>query len=93
MKLNSRAQTCPHCDTSLVARKIPQQDRHLYLPPGVEDDGRFLFYSRVVGMSSLWFDRILAYKCPFCEAIDVVPGCESMWAQDLAGERPENGQK
>lgn len=91
--LTHDSQSCPHCTASLVAQEIPKESRHNYL--GLEwdeptkrfipreDDGRFLFYSHLIGISSMWHDRTLALQCPFCNTIDVIPGLEDLWAEYL----------
>lgn len=90
--LNGQQLNCPHCTHSLVAQEIPVERRHNYL--GMEqdpdtgrmrcrkDDGRFLFYSHVIGVSSMLFDSLLAYTCPFCNTTDVIPGMEAKWDAD-----------
>jgi hypothetical protein len=82
--LYQNPKTCPHCGTNLVASQIPAANRKYYLPQGTPDDGRELLYYRTIGISSVIFDRILAYTCPDCKAIDVIPGCESMFEADRA---------
>jgi predicted RNA-binding Zn-ribbon protein involved in translation (DUF1610 family) len=79
-KLNQTSQTCPHCSESLISQEIPKEARHFYLPmvknPETDryeegpDDGRFLFYSRVIGIYCMDTDRAVAYKCPFCGVVD-----------------------
>lgn len=81
--LHLHSQTCPHCNANLVAQEITGSSRHLYLPLDTPDDGRFLFYSHLIGISSIWHDRILAYTCPFCDETDVIPGLEAYWAEYL----------
>ena len=80
--LYQRPKVCPHCGTNLVASEIPAEHRHFYLPQGTPDDGRELLYYRTIGISSVKFDRTLAYTCPDCKAVDVIPGCESMFEAD-----------
>lgn len=84
LMLNPKMEVCSHCAASLIAMEIPVCDREAYIPMGQTDDGQFLFFSKVVGHSSMLFDRILAYECPFCNNIDVIPGMEKMWAEDQA---------
>lgn len=76
LMLNSESITCPHCACSLVDIEIPVENRKYY--------GNKTHFSRVIGMSSLWFDRMLAYKCPDCDNVDVIPGLEDMWRKDQA---------
>jgi hypothetical protein len=92
-RLHVQSQRCPHCDESLIAQEIPKEYRECYLgfdSDGVDehgrrkykpkpDDGRFLFYSHLICVSSLWHDRILAYQCPFCDKVDVILGLERQW--------------
>lgn len=95
--LTMESQACPHCKTSLIAQVIPQGSRHLYLgfeyqmgengkltPVPKQDDGRFMFYSHVIGMSSMLFDRTLAFTCPFCKTTDIIPGLEEAWVEEQA---------
>lgn len=95
--LHHDAKYCPHCYKSLVGPEILKENRHCYL--GFEkdketgkyvpkkDDGRPLFYSNIIGMSSMCFDRILAYQCPHCHEIDVIPGMEKQWEQETEFNR------
>jgi predicted RNA-binding Zn-ribbon protein involved in translation (DUF1610 family) len=71
-KLRTTSQTCPHCEANLIAQEIPKESRPYYLPYGTEDDGRFLFYSKVVGIYCMWRDRTVKLQCPFCGATDAV---------------------
>jgi predicted RNA-binding Zn-ribbon protein involved in translation (DUF1610 family) len=83
---------CPHCGFNLVAQEIPAESRHLYIPmeknrltgryENGKDDGRKMHFSHVIAVSSLVFDRTLAYSCPECKEVDVIPGCEAMMQAD-----------
>jgi len=85
--LYRKPKACPHCGTNLVASEIPAENRHFYLPQGTPDDGRELLYYRTIGISSALFDRTLAYTCPDCKAIDIIPGCEAMFQADREHEQ------
>jgi hypothetical protein len=97
--LNTQSQECPHCRASMIAQEIPADRRHNYLPMVKDpvsgryvdgpDDGRFMFYSHVIGRSSILHDRTLAYTCPFCDVTDVIPGLEAMWAELMVWETVE----
>lgn len=91
MRLCCDSKECPHCGKSLIGKEILQENRHCYI--GFEkdetgkfvpkkDDGRPMFYSNIIGMNSLMFDRILAYKCPYCCVEDVIPGLENLWREE-----------
>lgn len=81
-KLTTTSQTCPHCSESLISQEIPKQARQFYLPMVKNpetgsyeegpDDGRFLFYSKVIGIYCMDTDRTTALKCPFCGKSDSV---------------------
>jgi predicted RNA-binding Zn-ribbon protein involved in translation (DUF1610 family) len=71
-KLRTTSQTCPHCEANLIAQEIPKESRPYYLPYGAEDDGRFLFFSKVVGIYCMERDRTVKLQCPFCGATDTV---------------------
>jgi len=83
-RLHKKSIECPHCKASLVAQEIPAERRAGHIPPGVVDDGRPMFYTHLLMQSSMLYDRILAYTCPFCEVTDVIPGCEEMWDVEMA---------
>lgn len=85
---------CPHCNANLIHSEIPAADRHYYLGmenteiPGKfqlkRDDGRKMYFYRIIGQSSLLFDRVLAWTCPDCKVTDVIPGMEAKWAEEQA---------
>lgn len=92
-RLHYGSKECPHCHESLVGPEIKQENRHCYIgfekdpdggrwPVPKKDDGRPMFYSNIIGMSSMLFDRILAYKCPHCGALDVISGMEGEWQEE-----------
>jgi hypothetical protein len=83
-RLHGNSEVCPHCMADLVHSVIPEADRHYYMPLDMPDDGRRLVFLRVIGMSSLLFDRILAWRCPDCAVTDVIPGYEAKWAKEQA---------
>jgi hypothetical protein len=93
-RLWSHAASCPHCNANLIQSEIPQADRHNYLPMVKDettgrfvdgsDDGRKLYFYRIIGMSSMLFDRVLAWSCPDCKVTDVIPGMEAKWAEEQA---------
>jgi hypothetical protein len=74
---------CPHCNANLIASEIPAESRRYYMTPGKEHD-RPLYFYRLIGQSSMLFDRVLAWTCPDCKVTDVIPGCEEMWEKDQA---------
>lgn len=81
--LNGTQETCPHCEESLIKCEIPDADRHHFIAEGEEDNGEPIYFFHTIAVSSLIFDRILAWKCPFCETIDVIPGMEEKWNEDV----------
>lgn len=97
-QLHHNCETCPHCSANLIASEIPKEHRPHYLgyhkDPKTgkyvenEDHGRPMYYYRMIGLSSWKYDRTLAYQCPDCKAIDVIPGCERMYEDDLKDAEP-----
>jgi hypothetical protein len=83
-RLQRNCKTCPHCNADLVASVIPQESRLYYLPFGEPDDGRELLYFRIIGLETEDYDGVSAYRCPDCMVIDVLPGFEPLWKDDVS---------
>lgn len=49
---------CPKCDDDFTGKPIPEESRDAY--------GGATNFSRVIGISSLEHDRLVAWKCPDC---------------------------
>jgi rubredoxin len=50
---------CPECGASWEGKEIPEESRHLYAGKP--------FFSRLVGIYSLYHDRIVNWQCPDCK--------------------------
>lgn len=70
-RLHYRSTICPHCDACLVGPEIPKESREHY--------GKETNFSRIIGMSSLWYDCLYGYQCPDCGKMDLIKGREYMW--------------
>lgn len=75
-RLHEDSEVCPHCGLSLVDQPIPEDLREFY--------GGRKFFSSLMMQLSLLFDRVLAFSCPYCKTIDVIPGREGMWHEEIA---------
>lgn len=54
------ADTCPYCKADLRGEPIPEEHRHQY-PSGA------VRYSRLIGISDPYRDRIVEWQCPDCQ--------------------------
>lgn len=59
---------CPHCEADLKGAPIPEEDLHLYYPPGTPDaDLKPKHYRREIMVQvSEVYDGGLYFKCPDC---------------------------
>lgn len=90
-RLTGKSEVCPHCAADLVAGLITDpKTRQYYLPIPtghkfgtlIPDDGRRLVYLKVIGQSSLLYDKVLAWTCPECGTTDIIPGYEEEYARE-----------
>ena len=58
MKVTADTNRCPACGSCWLGLPIPQKDRHLF--------GQTHF-SRLVGISDLGKDCVVAWRCPDCK--------------------------
>ena len=82
--MNLGTPRCPHCLANLIAQEVPEEKRHLHLVSTQQERRRpsgnrpFLFYTHLLAIAST-DGSPMAWECPFCHEIDVVPGMEFEW--------------
>ncbi len=58
VKVNQDTKACPECDASWIGSPIPAAYR--------EHHGKRTHYSRIIGVTDMWLDRTVAWRCPDC---------------------------
>jgi hypothetical protein len=64
------SEVCPHCEESLVGREIPAKSR-------TPLDNWIIHTSTSRSIP-------IAVQCPLCDSIDVLPGMEDLWREEIA---------